>query len=79
MAGLHRSMWHVVLSSGDMNVSTSTTATGADTTLNDVLRTACGHQFPSHKLHTSVALKLTSGLRVQEGMVIPRAGMNYPG
>ena len=61
MAGLHRSMWHVVLSSGDMNVSTSTTATGADTTLNDVLRTACGHQFPSHKLHTSVALKLTSG------------------
>ena len=37
------------------------TATGADTTYNDVLRTACGHQFPSRKLQTSVELKLKSG------------------
>lgn len=61
MAGLHRNMWHVILSSGDKSVSTSTAASGADITINDVLRTACGHQFPSHKLHTSIALKLTSG------------------
>ena len=61
MAGLHRNMWHVILSSGDKSVSTSTAVSGADITINDVLRTACGHQFPSHKLHTSIALKLTSG------------------
>ena len=61
MAGLHRRMWHVILASRDANDSDLADMKAAADTSNDLLRTACGHQFPAYKMHTASELKLQSG------------------
>ena len=58
LVGLHRHMWHVILSPNDQLVD-SFIEQSLDGTLPEcALRTACGHKLLSCKLHLSEALDL---------------------
>ena len=59
LVGLHRHMWHVVLSPNDQLVDAFIEQSLDGTLPECALRTACGHKLLSHKLHLSEELALT--------------------